>query len=188
MSDDTLVSRAKVGDPEAWRALHRAHAGRLVAWLRTRPSGDASVSCDDIASEAWLVAAAKIADFEGDTSDFAGWLFAIARNINSTTRRRSHRRRTDPDELRDHVVTVPDPTMLVDHQDWVRAAISSLPPRERDVVGLIDGLGYDTTATAAALGISNVAVRTARHRGLRRLRRTMVAATPSDKAATVTAP
>lgn len=186
MADDDLIARAKLGDPEAWRDLHRAHAGRLVAWLRTRPSGDASISPDDIASEAWLVAASKVADFHGDSSDFAGWLFGIARNISSTTKRRSDRRKTDPDDLHDNVIALPDPTTAVDHQDWVRAAISSLSPRERDVVGLIDGLGYDTSAAAAALGMSQVAVRTARHRGLRRLRRLMDAAErPLEEAAAV---
>ncbi len=38
------------------------------------------------------------------------------------------------------------------------------------MVGCIDGLGLDVEATARALGISAVAVRVARHRGLRRLR------------------
>ena len=129
------------------------------------------------------MAASKIADFEGSSSQFAGWLFGIARNISGTTKRRSDRRRTSPDDLTDHVVAVPDSTVLFVHRDWVRDAISSLPPRERDVVGLIDGLGLDTEATAQALGISHVAVRTARHRGLRRLRRLRLVA-PGDELAT----
>ena len=183
MADDPLVARAKDGDPEAWRELYQAHAGRLVAWLRTRPTGDASVASDDVASEAWLVAASKIADFHGSSSEFAGWLFGIARNISGTTKRRSDRRRTSPDDLDGHVVLMPDSTVAYDHQDWVRDTLSSLPPRERDVVGLIDGLGFDTETTAAALGISHVAVRTAHHRGLRRLRRLMAVPPSAELAA-----
>jgi len=49
--------------------------------------------------------------------------------------------------------------------------LATLPPRERDVVGCIDGLGLDVEATAQALDISAVAVRVARHRGLRKLRK-----------------
>ena len=172
MTDDDLVARAKQGDPDAWRVLYRTHAGRLVVWLGTRPSGDSAASPEDIAAEAWLVAAQKVADFHGTTSGFAGWLFGIARNLAATTSRRSARRRTDPAEA-DSTLEMPidDGTTVVAGQHWVKQALSALPPRERDVVGCIDGLGLDTAATAEALGISEVAVRVARHRGLRRLRK-----------------
>jgi RNA polymerase sigma-70 factor (ECF subfamily) len=172
VTDDDLIARAKQGDPDAWRVLYRTHAGRLVVWLGTRPSGDLAASPEDIAAEAWLVAAQKVADFHGTTSGFAGWLFGIARNLAATTTRRSARRRTDPTAL-DATLELPvgDDSTLVIGQDWVRQALAVLPPRERDAVGCIDGLGLDTAATAEALGISEVAVRVARHRGLRRLRR-----------------
>lgn len=169
--DDEIVAAAKEGDPEAWRALYRAHGGRLVAWLSARPSGDSMVAPEDVAAEAWLVAASKVADFHGTSSDFAGWLFGIARKHGASARRRSERRRTTPTEVGDHLPEVPDHTLVLDGQDWVRHALAALPPRERDVVGLVDGLGLDTHAAATALGISPVAVRVARHRGLRRLRR-----------------
>jgi RNA polymerase sigma-70 factor (ECF subfamily) len=171
VADDHLIARAKQGDPDAWRVLYRTHAGRLVVWLGTRPSGDTAASPEDIAAEAWLVAAQKVADFHGSSSGFAGWLFGIARNLAATNSRRSARRRTDPTEV-DETLELPieDGTSVVASQDWVRQALAALPPRERDVVGCIDGLGLDTAATAQALGISEVAVRVARHRGLRRLR------------------
>lgn len=177
VADDQLIARAKQGDPDAWRDLYRTHAGRLVAWLSTRPSGDSAAAPEDIAAEAWLVAAQKVADFDGSTSAFAGWLFGIARNLSATTARRSARRRTDPTAA-DATLELPvdDATMVVDAQDWARHALAALPPRERDVVGCIDGLGLDTAATAQALGISEVAVRVARHRGLRKLR----GATPAE--------
>lgn len=172
-SDDELVRAAKTGDPDAWRELYRAHAGRLLTWLSTRSHGDAALSAEDLAGEAWLVAASKIQDFHGTSPQFAGWLFGIARNLISTTGRRSARRRTDPtniddDTLRLPTVAPPDPGGI----GWVRAMLATLPPRERDVVGLIDVLGLDVDAAARALEISPVAVRVARHRGLRKLRRT----------------
>jgi RNA polymerase sigma-70 factor (ECF subfamily) len=172
VTDDDLIARAKQGDPDAWRELYRTHAGRLVVWLSTRPSGDSAAAPEDIAAEAWLVAAQKVADFEGSTSQFAGWLFGIARNLSATTTRRSVRRRTEPTEI-DATLELPvdDGSTVVIGHDWVREALALLPPRERDVVGCIDGLGLDTAATARALDISEVAVRVARHRGLRRLRR-----------------
>jgi len=172
MAEDDLLTPARAGDPDAWRALYRAHAGRLVAWLRTRPCGDAATTPEDLASEAWLVAASKIADFDGDDDAFAGWLFGIARNLQANARRRSDRRRTDPVE-HEPQIGVPDTTLVLVGQDWVTHLLAQLPPRERDAVGLTDALGFDTASAAEILGISAIAVRVARHRGLARLRRLM---------------
>lgn len=170
MGDDALIAAAKEGDPQAWRTLHQAHTGRLIAWLSTRQTGDNVASPEDVAADAWLVAASKIAQFDGSSSDFAGYLFGIARKLSASAHRRSLRRGTDPDEVEAHLPARPDPTLLIDARDWVRDAIASLPERERDAVGLVDGLGFTNREAAEALGISTVAVRVARHRGLRRLR------------------
>jgi RNA polymerase sigma-70 factor (ECF subfamily) len=171
-ADDALVAGAKRGDAGAWRALYRAHAGRLLVWLSTRPSGDAAVAPDDLAAEAWLIAAERIHAFSGTSSEFAGWLFGIARKQGANTRRRGLRRDTWPTDLEtltEHpVVAGPEPAYAA--QDWVVRALATLPPRQRDVVGCIDVVGLDIETTAAALGISPVAVRVAHHRGLRRLR------------------
>ncbi|MEP9362963.1 RNA polymerase sigma factor [Nocardioides sp. CN2-186] len=173
-ADDHLVDAARAGEPDAWRELYEAHAGRLLAWLRLRPTGDSATTAEDVAAEAWLIAAGKIADFHGTSSDFAGWLFGIARNLSVRAKEKSDRRQTHPGDamhLEHHGDAVPDPTLVIDDQSWLRDAIASLPPRERDAVGLVDGLGMDTLTAAEALGISAVALRVARHRGLRRLRR-----------------
>ena len=172
-ADDELVSAAKRGDAEAWRALYRAHAGRLVVWLGTRPTADGAVSADDLAAEAWLVAAERIHDFTGTSQELAGWLFGIARNLRSNAHRRGTRRNTwatDLDEVADPP-TVPGPEPAYAAQDWVVRALATLPDRERDVVGCIDVVGLDVESTSRALGISAVAVRVAHHRGLRRLRK-----------------
>lgn len=170
MADDDVVARAKGGDGDAWRVLYRAHAGRLTVWLTTRDCGDSALSAEDVAAEAWLVAADKIHAFSGSSDDFAGWLFGIARLVNANTRRRSSRRRTTPGEVEQHVDPVDDPTLVIDQIGWVRDVLSALPERERDVIGCMEVVGLDTAATARALGISAGAVRVARHRGLRRLR------------------
>jgi RNA polymerase sigma-70 factor (ECF subfamily) len=168
-SDDPLVAAAKQGDPDAWRELYRAHAGRLLVWLQRRPLADGAVTGEDVAAETWLTAAGKIADFTGTTDEFAGWLFGISRNLESNVRRRAGRRRTaalaevEPEP-------VPGPEQAYVAEDWVRSALAQLPDRERDVVTCLDVIGLDVATTAAALGISHVAVRVARHRGLKRLR------------------
>jgi len=169
-TDDDLVARAKRGDASAWRELYRVHAGRLVVWLRMRPSGDSAVAPEDIASDAWLTAAEKVAGFTGTSSEFAGWLFGIARNHDANVRRRSRRRAQSIDADAGAERLVPGPESDLPGHDWVARVLATLPPRERDVVGCIDVVGLDVDTTARALGISAAAVRVARHRGLRRLR------------------
>jgi RNA polymerase sigma-70 factor (ECF subfamily) len=170
-ADDDLIQRAKRGDATAWRELYRAHAGRLVVWLRTRPTGDVAVAPEDLAAEAWLTAAEKVADFTGTGEQFAGWLFGIARHLQANAARRSVRRDTHPTaEPAPHTaVEGPEPELMA--RDWVNRALADLPPRERDVVACIDVVGLDVESTARALEISAVAVRVARHRGLARLRK-----------------
>lgn len=170
-ADDEVIRRAKHGDPGAWRELYRAHAGRLVVWLGSRPCGDAAVAPEDLAAEAWLTAAQKIPDFTGTADEFAGWLFGIARNLSSNTRRRSLRRVTSPTAEPPQTAMTNGPESDVVARDWVKRALASLPPRERDVVACLEVVGLDVASTARALGITPVAVRVARHRGLRRLRK-----------------
>ncbi|HSS67100.1 MAG TPA: RNA polymerase sigma factor [Nocardioidaceae bacterium] len=173
LSDDDLVRRAKKGDEGAWRELYFAHAGRLTVWLSSLPTGDAASDGDDIAAAAWLTAADKIGGFTGTSSDFAGWLFGIARNIAVNTRRRSGRRSTYPRATSDGGElwgVAEDPTPAVDAAAWARQLLGRLPPREAEVLACIDIAGLDATATASVLGISTAAVRTGHYRGIRRLR------------------
>ncbi|HET7196193.1 MAG TPA: RNA polymerase sigma factor [Nocardioides sp.] len=179
ISGDDLVSRARAGDPAAWRELYTSHAGRLVRWLDSMPSRDAAADAEDIAAEAWLTAAQKIATFSGSSSDFPGWLFGIARNASLNTRRRSDRRATSPHAVDpDHAHTwgiIDDASAQVAGADLTRRLLSHLPPREAEVVASLDVVGLDVASTAKALGISTTAVRVARHRGLGRLRKLLPA-------------
>ncbi len=168
-TDDDLVAAAKSGDPDAWRELYRAHAGRLLLWLETRagPGGDTP---EDLAAAAWMVAAEKVADFHGSSSDFAGWLFGIARHHAANSRRRTGRRQAAAAGLPSSEPVDLGPEHLLVGDAWVRHALATLPDRERDVVTCLEVLDLDVAATAEALGISAVAVRVARHRGLKKLR------------------
>ena len=142
-----------------------------MLWLRQLPTGDPAADHDDLAMEAWTVAASKIADFSGDDDDFAGWLFGIARNHVLNARRRSSRRATYA------TATVPEQTMPletvtgpIETAEAVREALAALPQREGEVIACIDVVDLDVATTARILGISRAAVRVARQRGLRRLR------------------
>ena len=170
--DDDVIAAAKDGDPDAWRELYRAHAGRLLVWLEHRSPADAMTQAEDLAADAWLTAAGKLADFHGSSDEFAGWLFGIARKLAANARRSSGRRRTSPSETIafDADAPVAGPEVRVAGDDWVRSALRPLSPRERDVVVCTEVVGLDVATAAEALGMSHVAVRVARHRALKRLR------------------
>ena len=129
---------------------------------------------EDLASDTWLTAASRIADFRGSSSDFAGWLFGIARLQARNVERRSMRRMTSPAATEtlevDNRRQAPDAGTGPEADGWVTWLLSHLPERERQVVACIDVVGLDVASTAAALDMKATAVRVARHRGLRRLR------------------
>ena len=170
MTDDAVVAAAKGGDQDAWRSLYRAHAGRLVVWLETRSGSDRAVAAEDVAAQTWLTAAEKVHDYEGGADEFGAWLFGIARRVAANAQRRSGRRRTDPVADTPVEATAGFESAVADGV-WVRELLTGLSPRERDVVACVDVVGLSTADTARALGLTPVAVRVARHRGLRRLRR-----------------
>lgn len=173
-ADDQTIAQAKNGDHAAWRALYTAHSGRLLVWLRTLPSGDAGVAAEDLASETWLTAARRIADFRGSSDDFAGWLFGIARLQARNAVRRTSRRRTAPVTVATldltHRDRAPAANDAPDTEGWVNWLLSHLPERERQVVACLDVVGLDVASTSAALGMSASAVRVAHHRALKKLR------------------
>ena len=180
MTLDDVVAAARQGDPEAWRVLYRAHATRLLAWLRVRGTGDDTP--DDIAAAAWLVAAERIGGFDGDTDAFGAWLFGIARHHLANARRRAGRR--DPARLAATASgPAPSPEADVCGGDWARRVLAALPERERDVVTCREVLDMDVATTARALGLRPVTVRVAHHRGLQRLRGRLGARAPVETAA-----
>ncbi|HWJ82123.1 MAG TPA: sigma-70 family RNA polymerase sigma factor [Nocardioides sp.] len=170
-SDDEIVAAAKRGDAEAWRELYRAHAGRLLVWLETRATLGSGDTPDDLAAATWLVAAERIADFHGSSSEFAGWLFGIGRNHASNSRRRTARRHSLDAAMAPDLPVHPGHESSLIGDAWVREALASLPARERDVLTCLEVLDLDVATTAEALGVSAVSVRVARHRALKRLRR-----------------
>jgi RNA polymerase sigma-70 factor (ECF subfamily) len=170
VTDDAVVAAAKGGDQDAWRELYRAHAGRLLVWLQTRSGSDGAVTAEDVAAQTWLTAAEKVATYHGDADEFGAWLFGIARRIAANARRRSGRRRTDP--VADTPATlVEGPEVTVPGRELVRDLLAMLTPRERDVVASVDVVGLSVSDTARVLDMTPVAVRVARHRALRRLRK-----------------
>ncbi len=91
LRDDALRA-AQAGDEAGLTTLFRVFQPRLLRYLRSREPRLA----DDLAADTWLAVAQRLGSFEGDSTDFAGWLFSIARRRMTDARRTASRRRTDP--------------------------------------------------------------------------------------------
>lgn len=167
---DTALRAALNGDEDAFRTLYRQIHPRLLRYVRTLVGDDA----DDVTSEAWLHIARDIASFDGDIDGFRGWTATIARH-RALDHLRYHKRRPVENTL---VGDLPEPlapedteTMALDSLS-TRAAlalIARLPRDQAEIIGLRVVVGLDAKAVAKIIGKRPGAVRTAAHRGLRRL-------------------
>jgi len=175
------VELAQKGDEAAFREIYRSVQPGLLRYLRGLVAHDA----EDIASETWGQVARDLAGFRGDDQGFRGWVARIGRN-RALDHLRYLRRRpiaavTSIDELVESAG--PDDTarraMEVFATESAIAMIARLPTEQAEAVLLRVVMGLDVTTTAQVLGKRAGAVRTAAHRGLRRLAELM-AEEPTD--------
>lgn len=167
---DRLVRAARDGDEDAFRQLYRQLQPRLLRYVRTLVGDEA----EDVASEAWLHIAKDIASFRGDIDGFRGWAVTIARH-RALDHVRYHKRRPVEHTPTGDVPELPaaddTETAALDHLS-TRAAvalIARLPRDQAEIIMLRVVVGLDVKAVAKILGKRAGTVRTAAHRGLRRL-------------------
>jgi len=172
---DTAIERAQKGDEEAFRVIYRAVQPGLLRYLRSLVGEDA----EDVASEAWSQIARDLPGFKGDEPGFRGWTATIARN-RAMDHLRYQRRRpvstgSGAEELFDRPAvddTAGSAMETVSTEQAIRI-ISTLPRDQAEAVLLRVVMGLDVATTARVLGKREGAVRTAAHRGLRRLAETL---------------
>lgn len=87
-SDAQLISRS-LDEPECFAEVFDRHYGRISAYLRSCTTSDVA---DELASEVFLIAFRRRADFGPDAQSASPWLFGIAVNLLRSTRRSERRR------------------------------------------------------------------------------------------------
>ncbi|MFI0793313.1 RNA polymerase sigma factor [Micromonospora rubida] len=162
------VVAARAGDEDAFRFLYRSLQPGLLRYLTALVGAEA----EDIASETWLQISRDLPTFTG--GEFRAWAVTIARNRAMDHLRRQRRRPSTP-------VPVQTLSDLAGDADTAERAgetlgteaalalIATLPPREAEAVLLRAVVGLDAETAGRVLGRRAGAVRTAAHRGLRRL-------------------
>jgi RNA polymerase sigma-70 factor (ECF subfamily) len=150
--------------------LYRQIHPRLLRYVRTLVGNDA----EDVASEAWLHIARDITSFDGDIDGFRGWTATIARHRALDHVRYCKRRpvqRTPDGDLPERPAPQNTETTALDFlstQDAL-SLIARLPRDQAEIIVLRVVVGLDAKTVAKLLGKRPGAIRTAAHRGLRRL-------------------
>ncbi|MFG3252351.1 RNA polymerase sigma factor [Streptomyces sp. NPDC048172] len=165
------VRAAQEGDEAAFRTVYRTVHPRLLGYVRTLV---ADPDAEDVTSEAWLQIARDLSRFKGDADRFRGWAARIARNrALDHLRMRGRRPAVGGDES--ELTGLPAGADTADEAlealgtGRTMALISRLPRDQAEAVVLRVVVGLDAKSAAQVLGKRSGAVRTAAHRGLRKL-------------------
>ncbi|MGW9030785.1 RNA polymerase sigma factor [Streptomyces sp. NPDC055722] len=166
------VSRAQDGDEAAFAVAYRIVQPGLLGYLRGLVGDEA----EDVASDAWLEIARDLGRFKGDGAGFRGWTATIARH-RALDHLRRQRVRPRPGAIEQDVLDLPGPHSTHDQAleslstERALELVRGLPRDQAEAVLLRVVVGLDGTAAARVLGKRPGAVRTAAHRGLKRLAR-----------------
>jgi RNA polymerase sigma-70 factor, ECF subfamily len=165
------VRAAQGGDEVAFRTVYRTVHPRLLGYVRTLVSDP---DAEDVTSEAWLQIARDISRFSGDADRFRGWAARIARNRALDHLRSRGRRPAIGGDESDLTVLPAGADTAAEALEALgtgrtMALISRLPQDQAEAVVLRVVVGLDAKSAAEVLGKRAGAVRTAAHRGLRKL-------------------
>ncbi|MDR6975592.1 RNA polymerase sigma-70 factor (ECF subfamily) [Streptomyces sp. 3330] len=175
MGDDAeltaAVLAAQNGDETAFRTVYRTVHPRLLGYVRTLV-GD--LDAEDVSSEAWLQITRDLERFSGDADRFRGWAARIARNRALDHIRMRGRRPatvTDDTELTGRPAESDTAGEAMEALATGRTLdlIARLPQDQAEAVVLRVVMGLDAKTAAETLGKRPGAVRTAAHRGLKKL-------------------
>lgn len=169
-SDAHLVASAKRGDAEAFALLYRRYLDRVYDFVAVRLEG--VEAAQDATQTIFLRALSSLRQCR-DEEHFAGWLFAIARNVVIDSYRTPRRVMVDFDTVLEVEDRSESPESLVMRSEEIRSLQEA---RERCLSGaereLLDLRLQDLTSQEIAIAMkrSQAAIRNVQHRMYKKLR------------------
>lgn len=145
--DQVLFLRYQSGDRPAFDALFDRYRQPVWAFFRRRvaDAGDA----EELTQETFLAVLSAARRYEPRAS-FRSYLFGIAFNVLSASRRKTQRRgdvsMPDPDAV---PAKTADPAAVL----WVRQALAALDPKDREIVMLREYEALDYAEIASVVGV-----------------------------------
>jgi RNA polymerase sigma-70 factor (ECF subfamily) len=170
---DTLMTPAAQVTGTAWdrlEELYRSSRGDVYAYVATLLRDRAAA--EDVTALTFERAFRRWRTFDRRRGAERAWLFGIARNAALDELRRRRRLAAlavDPEDA-----DAPGPDDLADitlRRTTVRAALASLPARERELVALKFHAGLTNAELASVLGVTESNAGTLLHRTMDKLRR-----------------
>jgi len=168
---DEVVAAAVAGDSRAIGVLFEVLNPRLTRYLGLMVGRDA----EDVSSDTWVEVMRSLPRYVGGADTIGAWVVGIGRNRALTHFRRA---RSRPQAVADTAVFAEVLASDSDTYSSVEEAmgtaealarIASLPKEQAEAVFLRSVVGLDAVSTADVLGKKPGAVRTACHRGLKKL-------------------
>lgn len=172
-TDGDLVLAALGGRTEAFRVLVDRYGGAVASYLRARrvPATD----LEDLAQDVFVKAYQALGALE-DRGSFAGWLFAIARNLALDCLRKATRRGTLVGPAAIESISDPRPgpasaTLAEERRERMRLAIADLPEVFRTTLHLKHQKGLTAAEIGRLQGVGVGTVTKRLSRAYERLRR-----------------
>ena len=171
--DQSAVAAVRGGNAERYRELVERHERRVyaVAWSRL---GDATLA-EEVTQEVFIRAYRRLW-LLGDGAKFSGWVNTIARRlaINFGLRHRRELNKRERWALEHSVVSAGEHATadsdLLHPPETLRQALAELSPAHRECLVLFYLEGKSGVEAAAALGVSEAALRVRLHRARAALR------------------
>jgi RNA polymerase sigma-70 factor, ECF subfamily len=167
----TAIHAAREGDEDGFRFVYRALQPGILRYLRTLVGDEA----EDVAADSWVQIVRGLGSFSGGADDFRAWTTTIARNRAIDHLRKVQRRPVADAPVEDLMATRPATENTMESvlasigTDEAVALLGRLPREQAEALVLRIVLDLDVETTARILGKREGAVRSAAHRGLRRL-------------------
>ncbi len=169
----TPAARTAPAYDAAFAEAYHTYYSRVFAYIYAR-TRDPELA-RDLTAEVFIRAYTKGHSLR-EAQAFAGWLFAIARNVTAAHYRTAKRQTGGMERLKDslHTASAPDDpsdlTIRREQMETIMRHFSSLTEREQNLISLRFDAGLTTVEIAAATGLSPVTVRVSIFRALTKLR------------------
>lgn len=179
-TDEEIIARVLQGESALYELLVRRHNQKLYRAIRAVLKDDSEA--EDVMQEAYVRAFQKLRQFEGRSS-FSTWITRIG--VNQAIARLNTKSWANTDSIEEHPLesetareAISDPEREMassETREMLEQAILRLPLNYRTVVMMRDVEEMSTAETAAALDLTDEAVKVRLHRGRAMLRRELFA-------------
>jgi RNA polymerase sigma-70 factor, ECF subfamily len=157
-------------DTETFAELYERTFPRVYAYVASLVRD--RTAAEDVTAQAFERAYRKRSSYRARRGSMEAWLFGIARNAALDELRRRKRRaslETDPEDTSARALE--DHAELALRRELVRAAMTTLEGKERDLIALKFSGGLSNSEIAQVLGMSETNAGTRLHRALTKLRK-----------------